>query len=96
MNKVLLDAFWAAVRRNLTGELCMDDVTDSGRIALDPTHTANKGQNGLGHVLPYAARQGWVVKTDRSVQSKAPGRKGGRQLLWEITPAAYAIASRMP
>jgi hypothetical protein len=92
MNDELLAALLAAIRSSRTGMIQMDDITASGVLALDPDGNPNAGQNGLGHVPPWAAKRGWLVNTKRSVQSKSPRRKGGTQQLWRITPDGYAAA----
>jgi hypothetical protein len=92
MNAQLLEALFAAIRNSRTGMIQMDDITESGKLALDPAGNPNAAQNGLGHVPSWASKRGWLVNTKRSVKSDSPRRNGGRQLLWRITPAGYAAA----
>ena len=62
-----------------------DDLTDSGRITLDPTHAQSAGQSGFGGVFSSASRRGLIQKTGAVVKSKAPHRKGGTDHLWAPT-----------
>ncbi len=92
MNTQILAALFAAIRNSRTGMIQMDDITESGRFALDPDGNPNAAQNGLGHVPRWAEKRGWLVNTKQSAKSDSPRRNGGRQLLWRITPAGYAAA----
>ncbi len=62
-----------------------DDLTDGGRIMLDPSGEANAGQNGVGAMVNAAARDGRIVFTGRTVKSSAPRRKGGLIRVWAGT-----------
>lgn len=66
-------------------EVSMDDATDNGKIAVDDEHGANSTQSALGHLLPKLATQGYLIRTDRTIKSKSPKRKSGRDLLWTVT-----------
>lgn len=75
----------AKVIRSGKKEVWMDHATDYGRLAVDPTRSPNAKQNSLGHILPNLAIKGYLVRTDRRVESMSPTRKRGMQGVWLVT-----------
>jgi hypothetical protein len=73
-------------------EVTMDDATDDGRLAADPSGLANAGQNALGGYLPSRAKRGLVVRTDRSARARSPRRRGGSLSVWYVTDDGVAWA----
>jgi hypothetical protein len=59
-----------------------DDLTDDGQVTIDPGHTANAGQNGIGAFINSAHRRRLIEWTGAVVKSKAPHRKGGAIRMW--------------
>ena len=86
MNALLLDRLRVVIRTGVE-QLSADDVTDCGRIAVDPNHGPNNKQNGIGSLFRHASQMGWLENTHRSVPSVAPHRKGGAISVWLVTPA---------
>ena len=70
----------------LAGEpFTADDVTNSGLVTLDPQHSPNAAQNGIGSMFRRASSQGLIEWTGRVVRSRAKHRKGGAIRVWQGT-----------
>ena len=59
-----------------------DDLTFSGSLALDGTHTPNAKQNGIGSLFQAASKRGHIRFTGEVRHSTAPHRKGGTIRVW--------------
>lgn len=82
-----------AIREGKT-EVTMDDATDDGRIAADPSGAPNAGQNSLGSYLPSLAKRGLLRATDRKAKARSPRRRGGSLSVWLVTSAGISWAQR--
>ena len=82
----------AMVRAGVGGLVQMDDATHNGAVVADPDREANAAQNSLGSYLPSLARKGYLASSGRSANSRAPGRRGGKQSLWIVTTEGLAWA----
>lgn len=82
----------AMIRAGVGGLVQMDDATRNGTVVADPDHVANGAQNSLGSYMTSLARKGYLKSSGRSENSRGPGRRGGKQSLWIVTPEGLAWA----
>ncbi len=77
-------------------EITADDLTDNGRIAIDPSHAPNGKQSAIGSFFRQMGEEGILERTGRVVRSAAPKRKGGLIQVWAVTEygAQWARRSR--
>jgi len=73
----------------------VDDVTEDGAWAPDPTHAANSTQNSIGQHIGDVARRGLIEFTGEVQRSCAPHRKGGMIRIWRPTSAGDEWARSM-
>ena len=72
-----------------------DDLTDNGRVAIDPDHSPNGKQSGIGSLIQWAARERLISWTGHVVKSQAPKRKGGMIRVWAGTAAGKRWAREL-
>lgn len=69
-----------------------DDLTDNGQVAIDPTHSPNGRQSGIGSLFRWASSERLIERTGHVIKSKAPKRKGGMIQTWVGTTKGKAWA----
>jgi hypothetical protein len=62
-----------------------DDVTANGVFTLDPMHSPNGTQSGIGAMFQRASRERLIEWTGEVVKSRAKHRKGGAIRVWRGT-----------
>lgn len=72
-----------------------DDVTNEGSEAIDPDHTPNGAQSGIGRMFQIANRKRYIEWTGDVVPSKAPHRRKGIIRVWRGTAVGRAWARRV-
>jgi hypothetical protein len=91
----------SALERNLArcilnaGPFTADDVTSDGVLSLDPAHTPNSRQSGIGSLFNQASRRGLISATGGLARSRAPHRKGGAIRVWIGTEAGRLWAKNL-
>lgn len=70
----------------------VDDITDRGRYAVDPTHATNGGQNKIGAWIRTAHAQGWIIDTGRTELTRAPHGRGRKVTVWTASDRGRRLA----